>query len=544
MSKSMLRAAVVVSIAALLFLVLGRRGGRADAAGPSPIARAMPSGAVAYLESDDLRGALALWKDSPLRTEWSRSQAAMRMGRSMLYLRLSERLAALERIAGVSLTIDELAAVVGKRAGIAVYDLSDTVFVLQAQLESAELARHPLSLARKRFDTRRHAGIEYFIATDDETRAELAFTFVGARLLVSNSVARLGDAMVLAAREEKVKTDGKPGKSLADDAGYTALAAAGAATAHVRVWVNLAALRGTHQFDDFWIFGGDSKKLEGIDGALLTLFAQKGKQGELVETRTYAYGDPSLRPGAAKGEIAWPGVGLLEEVRATNAAGAGARIARLLPSIALTDVDGRIERGTPPDVTGRLAAALADAAPTRAYEAVVVEPVKGRLAPRQARGGVIALRLAAPDKLDRKLLEAAIVDHVRWIASDGAPVPMAFAGDTLRIPLVDDVTPTLLVDGAVLIVATSPDLARKGAAAAGLLAEDTPVGSRLDVTATAARWGAIAKVIGARADWLDSASGDLAVEILPGLLDASGAKSVHTTGWVEGAHYVEQVRYR
>src|SRR5688572_8212035 len=210
-------------------------------------------------------------------------------------------------------------------------------------MASAALGKTPLAKQKGRFEERKHAGVPYFYVTDGTE--ELAFAIVGKRLVVSNSQNRLRQALLLAAAEEKVKTDGsKAGPSLADDTGYTGLLAAAPADAQLRVYVKLSAIRGTHHFDDFWVYGKGSAKLDGIDAALLAL---RVGDGRAVETRLYSYADPAARPqavtlgkypgGGGVGQVdasrtskLLPGLGLAESVAPAGSRGAAERIARLL----------------------------------------------------------------------------------------------------------------------------------------------------------------------------------------------------------------------
>jgi hypothetical protein len=578
----------LVAGAVALTLLFSRSPHAAQGAKPSTIARGLPGGAVVYLEAEQLRHALELWDGSTLRKRWSGSAADKEMQKSMLFLRLRERLAGLEQIAGFDLTMARLEAIAGDHAGLAVYDLGATTFVFEAQLSSAQLAETPLAKAKQRFASRKYAGVDYFVqsAKRGSQDSELAFAILagktGGRLVVSNDVAKFHDALLLAAKEEGVSTDGtKAAASLASDARFTELMAAAPHDAVVRVYVALDAIRGKHHFDDFWVFGGDSEALDGIDASLLSLgFAG----GDLTETRVHYYGDPKAEPAAAKvvdlagtngrGEVggvdvtrvasALPAVGMASSVEAADAEHVSAKLDALLPQLSLDA--GEPSAHAPPSPDKAVADVLAHAEMIdRVLEVIDVERVAPIVSGRPAvpvahRHGAIVFAIKKPHEWRQPELEKAILDYL-WAAAGDDAHTIAFADadrGTRKVvmPLVDEWSLTIgqADGGRLIVIATDPTLAVKimdelgrSDGPATLLDEKAPIVARVDLGRAADAWNGMAAIIAPRQNWTRTDDAAWVGTTVPSLLAAvSGIGEITTVGYRTDNDklYVEQVSYR
>jgi hypothetical protein len=555
--------AAALVLAVVLVLVVRTRDGAA-APTSSSIARGLPAGAVTYLETPELRALLAAWHDSKPAAALAGSAADEDMRRGMLWLRLADRLGALEQLAGFELTYERLQLLVGKEAGLAVYDLASTRFVLATRLADAEFARTPLAQAKKRFASRRHAGLEYFVQEKGPART-LAFAFVGDRLLVGNDLEHFHDALVLTARVAGVKLDAKVAvpAALGDDADYKGLLASSPTDVSLRVYVREDAIVGTHHFDDFWIFGwaapdGVARHVDGIAASLLSL---RLTPGGARETRVHL-----LKAGATASVAKWPtadrlpgqgGIGLVD----ANAAG----LATLPPGLSVT-VDA-LSPARLADRVLRLLPVADDAAGARGKAAKQLAEIfaaagAGRsleiisLDPRLRRSGALAVRVADPARIDATAAEAALLAPLS--ASFGRCVPLAFAGTAgerqLVVPLLPGAEWALTIvpprAGAPWwIVATSPTVARDAARALGdaklahLLDDDAPLAQRVDVAGARARWTAIS---GALTDgpWASTEASRFVGETVPALLAATGLTRVDRVTYRAGVAYrVEQVDF-
>ncbi len=553
---------VPAALVLALVLLLARAGTGVAASAPSTIARGLPAGAVAYLETPDLRGLLTAWHDSRAAHALAGSAADQDMRRGMLWLRLGERLAGIEQLAGFELTYERARLLFGHEAGIAVYDLAGTRFVLATRLADAEITRTPLAQARKRFASRRHEGVEYFVH-EQPGQPTLAFAFVADRLLVGNDLEHFHQALVLTALEAHVAVKVKPASAppaLAGEADYRGLVAASPGAASLRVYVRLDDLVGTHHFDDFWVFnwaapGGMSARLDGVVASMLSLRLRDGGGGA-TETRVHL-----VDAAGGKRIAAWPTADRLPGAGAVGAVDVAAAGVATLPAGLIASVDepdvarvaGRVLRllprvdGAPADPAA-LVTLLQAARPGRSLEIVSLDA-------RLSRAGAIALRLADPGRLDAAALEAALRGSLT--ASLGARVKLDFTGSagerTLVVPLVPaaDWALTILTPRAgapFLIIATSPTVARELAGAlaarplAHLLEDDAPLATRLDVATMTARWSSLAAAL-APGPWPSTDGARFSGEVVPALLASSGLTTVAALAYRAGDYRVEQVDF-
>jgi hypothetical protein len=559
-------------LAAAFALLLSSAATRGAAGARVEVARLVPAGAVAVLESDDLGGLLDAWRSSSLRAGFEGTSAEADMQHGMLYQRLGDRLGVLEKLAGFHLDVDRLRVILGRQAALAVYDLGETRFVLIAQLADRDLRKTPFAGAAKRFPRRSYAGLDYFV--DGDKDAQLLFAVVGDRLVVGNDPDHVRAALVLAARATGTKYDGKTATpaALADDADYARLLAASPAAA-ARVYVHLDAIRDLHHFKDFWIFdwAGRTDQYNALDDVHASLLSLSLVDGQLVETRVHVAdaaatdGLPEGKPGHADDRALCQALppGLVVTVGAQTLAASDA-VERLLPrrGPAITqsddDADAHDRDGT--DVLDSdLAAALQAAGAGRTLEVVTVdEPPAAAGVPLLRRGGAVAVRLATPAKLDERAVEKAVVAALRLRV--GPFVPLAFADApggglrTLTLPLVDPaewqlaiVPPTAAAP--YLVIAVDPAAARAladalGHGAAALLDPAAPRCQRIDVAGLAARWHALADALTARKGFASDDEARFATDVVPGLFAAMHLTNVTTVTYRSGDLLIEEAHVR
>jgi hypothetical protein len=552
-----------------LGLVLTRSRDGAAATTPSTIARGLPAGAVAYLETSRLRELLTTWHGSKAAHALAGSAADEDMRRGMLWLRMGERIAALEELAGFELDYQRALLLFGQDAGIAVYDLPGTRFVLVTRLASAEMTKTPLAKAKKRFASRRHEGVEYFVH-EQAGQPTLAFAFVGDRLIVGNDLEHFHDALWLTAREAGVKTTATPAvapASLADDAEIQGLAKASPAGV-LRVYVKLAAIRATHHFKDFWIFNwaapsGKSTRIGDVDAVMLTLRTDGARR--LGETRvlkltdaartrfaTWPSADRLPGNGAIGGvDLSAAGVaslppGMITSVEEPDAARVADRVWRLLPRV---ETDAKA--GTP-GTAGAFVKPFADLLQTaQAGRSLEIVSLDGQL----RRSGAVAMHVGDPARIDPGAVETALLTSLG--ATFGPRVKLAFAGvageRTLTVPLVPTAEWSLTIltprpGVPYLIIATSPTVARalakalEGKPLAHLLDDDAPLAYRLDLATAGSRWRTAGAALAA-GPWPDAEAARFVGEVVPALLTATGLTQVAGVTYRSGDYRVEQVDF-
>jgi hypothetical protein len=523
----MRRFVIAGAVLALLVVVFASRS-RGAGARATTIARGLPAGALVYVETPRLGELVAAWRDSGARRRFAGSPADEAMRRSMLFLRLAERVAALEALAGFELDFDRAAAMFGREAGVAVYDLSDTRFVLVTRLTDAQLGKTPLEAARRKLAPRRHAGLDYHVA--ERGGHVLAFAQVGDRLLVGNDLAHFREALVLTAREAGVRTDGAKVASIADDADYAGLLAGAPADAAARVFVRLARLRGTHHFDSFWFFHWAAERPSPrVDGLRASLLSLRLDADGARETRQHVVDDAGLLSGLPEGADEQACAALPPGLLVSTGEGTP-RLARLLPR-----ADARREWSA--EEQAALAAAQALDLGARGRWLEVVQLAGGR------RSGAIAVKV--DERFDQVAFERAIVGVLG--AGLGARVPLAFAsgaGGTrvLEIPLVSDWRLVLARPApGVLLVSTGG--VEVPAAALGLLEPGAPRCARVDLAAAAAELGGLSRAL-AGGPLADPAHRLLLDGVAPALLATPGISRATTVTFRKKTVLVEESHIR
>jgi hypothetical protein len=538
-----MRPRIVMILVALTVALAARDHGRA-APGAPPMAAELPAGSLVTLEVEDLAAGLARWRDSQLRRALTTSEAYAELRKARVFRKLTSRVTGLEELLGTQLTLDRLILMAGRRAALGLYDVSDTSFVLVAETTAEAAGRSPLWGARSRMEPREHAGLAYFLAKPTPRRHGAAVALVGNRLVFGNDLDRFPEALLLAAKGAGVRARAAAGPAVADDPRYRRLAAASPPDLLARVFVDQARLSGTRQFDERWIF--DPHLAATVDAALLGL---RPGAGETVETRAYCYRAAAGRPavtspppaagfGHADAAALAPLLGFAPFVsaRPTDAADAGRALGGLIGA-------------TTAAAQARLTALLAAAAPVRSVE--LAAPAAGSGLAAHDRAG-IALVFAAPGRLDVAALEAAVLEGAAHGLAVGGATGATLVDEggarVVRLPFVDELRPTLRLEGGVLVVATDPELTRRLALALPRLAAYTQVGApvalRLDVPAAAAAYADVTGLLAARTNWsrTDAAFFSGSVAGLRALWPDAGA--IIALGFGQGELYLEEVHYR
>ncbi|MSP59617.1 MAG: hypothetical protein EXR72_04605 [Myxococcales bacterium] len=546
--------------AALCALCTLAPGDTAPAAAPKTLTELLPKGAVAVLEFDDLRLLLKRWSASRLHRRFDGSRAAHDLEKSRLYLRLAENVGQLEEVAGFGLSLERLTQLAGHRSAVAMYDVPSTSFVLVMELQPDEARRSDL-LGQKgtggKLAAREHRGVKYLLKEGARGKTPLAVALVGDRLIAGSDLAAFRDTLVLAARAAGLPTSPATGAepiALAADPDVAGLFAAAPRGAPIRLWVDQKRLTGTHYFDDYWIFGGQSAA--GIDSALIAL---SPGEDTTAETRIYLYA-AGKRPDVT--EDAAVEIGRADPVSATLALPAAPPFASAFPvdaGRAAEVIAGLLPRGAREDQAGDaapIATSLASGKPRRAVEAIDPSHAKGGFAEHH---GAVAIGLAAPALLDPRALEAALAAAVAPRVT-GAGSALTFSDEgtgaaavrALRLPLIAEWSLSWRRIEGGIVIATDPTACRKLAEAlarpetAKLLAPSAPRLYRLDLDRAGTVWRDVTKTLAARDNWSDVANGEFYRESVGGLFEvARDTHRVVALGYARGPrHYVEEIQYR
>lgn len=461
-SRHFVRGAPLLGV--LLALVLLRTDRVVEAALPGEIARLAPAGALVLLESEDLPGLVGRWRDCRLRTDVEATNVYHRCQASRVVQRLGERLDLFEAVLdGGDLSLDRLAALPGDRGAIALYNVSQTTFVLWLRThrgagEELEVLRPDLEVERLE-----RSGQRYLVHHGTDESSTVAFAVVGDLMIVSNDVERFEQAVALAL--------GEGGDALADR-GWEAMARQAPASAQVHLSLDMSRLVNTRQFRRYWVHD-NADDLEGIDRALLSVTFLDDR---VIEHRLLSYrpdGGDRLPAGAERGgtadeRLAALPEGIFSALRRVDAAGAVEAARWVWPG-------GQGELDT-------LQGLLAQGQPSQVLE--VLRPRMGRHGFEPNDQLAVALRLGHPAGVpNQELLAAAAGAMARAVNVENLPTPRRLHRRGVTVYTLSPLLPggaRLSVarsrDGDVLVLSDSPRLA----AAVGVAARaSAPLGQAL-----------------------------------------------------------------
>jgi hypothetical protein len=532
----------LLPLAALLAALAALRTDRAvEAARPGDLARLVPGNPVVLLETDDLPGLVARWRDCELRPAVEASEAYQRCHASRLGMRLSERVGLLDAALSEPASLDRLAGLPGNRGGLALYNVGETTYLFWLRTHTG--AGRDLAVLRPDLDVERtrRGGHEVLIHRGTEDTSPLALAVVGDLLILGNDIARVEEAIALAA--------GDGGQALASDATYLALARRAPEGAQAHIYLDMSRLLATRQFRRYWVHD-NVEDLSGIDRVMLSV---TWEQGRTVEHRVLAYvpDEPRLPAGAAATVGAEDRFGALP-------AGAYSALSTVSGPDRAAFAARWIWPGASDGNLGDLTGLLGRARPARMVE--VSRPTLGRdgFSPQDEHG--VAFLLGNPAALsDEELASAASAAMSAALSTGRRVVPeerrvpgRGVVATALAAPLPG--SPRLAIsrsaDGAVLVLATSarlavelavaaepsdalgealrvpgPDLARVSFDAAG-----PALRQRLDLITTdeeMGRYGALA-FLG---------------EEIPELLEIPGIATIERRAWRDGDLDLQEVRY-
>jgi hypothetical protein len=215
-------------------------------AAPQPVAGLFPPGALVYLEAKDFRGLVADWNASPERRAWLASANYQVFARSSLGLKLAGAQGDFAQAAGVPPDYAMLQSVAGGESALAIYDIGKLEFLYASRLEQARVLNTALWRARGSYQTRRAAGVDYYVREDRDSHRTVAFAYAGGLLLAATREDLVGGALELLARQNR--------PSLAAEAWYSdAVRAAAPGDRDLRMVYNMERLAGSVHFRSYWV---------------------------------------------------------------------------------------------------------------------------------------------------------------------------------------------------------------------------------------------------------------------------------------------------
>lgn len=259
----------VLLIAAVLFASLAYKS---DAQQPDSVerrlrlARAMPAGAMLYLQARDLRSLLNRWLASSPRAEFQKSAAFASFSRSRIYLKLAARIKDFESAIGAGLSEERLAEFAGGASAVAVYDIGNTELVFATELPRERAVAAAFFKQLNRYEERRAEGANYYVAqlsTDaGRLKQQFCFTHANGTLFLSTSEG----LMTRVLRNLKDAGSDSLFASLQASAGN----ATGFSTTDLTLWLNQVRLNDNRYFTANWIHR-NKEQLADIDTALIDL---------------------------------------------------------------------------------------------------------------------------------------------------------------------------------------------------------------------------------------------------------------------------------
>lgn len=254
MSKSFLRWSLWGIVLVSLLALASDRGPLA-AADKLPLARLMPRGALAYVQTKDLAGLLKTWRDSKTKENYFNSPSYRAFTQSRLYLELQERLREFEQGAGIEFTEDQAISMAGGQSAATLYDMGKVELVYISELPLAQATATMLFKQSPRFDSHRRGNFEYFVqelATDGgRLRQGLCFSASDGKLIITTTEPLMQRTL-----------DNLINRSATDATDHLAismspvLAVAQDFTPHdMTLWVDAPRLRDQRFFGTYWVQG-------------------------------------------------------------------------------------------------------------------------------------------------------------------------------------------------------------------------------------------------------------------------------------------------
>jgi hypothetical protein len=131
------------------------------------------------------------------------SKAEETFSRSKLYLKFTEAAAVYQGLSSTAFRLDQLRRLARQRALLHLYNVRELQFFAALEMEEKDYQLSRFYLERAKFKTFAHAGLNYFLRTDEEGKKYFCFFFAHRLLLLSNS------PQVMESQLEKLQGGGK-----------------------------------------------------------------------------------------------------------------------------------------------------------------------------------------------------------------------------------------------------------------------------------------------------------------------------------------------
>lgn len=230
----------------------------------SPVSPAhfLPSNALAYVETPNLKSLLAWWRDSDFRKEWQKTKNYEAFTNSRLFLKLQDRISEWGSQGSFAFSPDNLITLAGGKTGLALYDIGDLKAVALSEISLAEAQGTELWAAKAKFTRKKSGQQNYYVEPAD---GSLAFAYTRPFLVVASD-----EALLLQTIQQLQGTN--PSPPLDGSETWQNLQKLNPPHSTFSIYLNQEALNSNHYFNRYWIHQntGDLKPIQAawIDFAL------------------------------------------------------------------------------------------------------------------------------------------------------------------------------------------------------------------------------------------------------------------------------------
>jgi hypothetical protein len=232
---------IVLSLAVLLAAVWAL----VQTPAPRNLAEYVPAGPVLYIEARDFGGLVRDWNGSSEKKVWLGSPNYDVFSRSRLFQRLAGAQAQFAAAAGLPPDMSLVEAVAGDQSALAIYDIGKLEFLYITRLASVRAIETMLWRSRGNYETRRAAGVDYFVRMDPESRRVAAFAVANDYLLIATRDDLIPAALKLLASAG--------GTSVTNEEWFAAPLRAAGPAGDLRLVMNLPALVRSPHFRSYWV---------------------------------------------------------------------------------------------------------------------------------------------------------------------------------------------------------------------------------------------------------------------------------------------------
>jgi hypothetical protein len=229
------------------------------------LAGVMPRGALVYAQARDFGALMRAWLASGVRDQFYKSKSHTAFTQSRAYLKLQDRIKALENAVGFGLNEQRLAELAGGLSAVSIYDIGNLEMVFVTELSRDRAIATSLFKLAPQFEERAADGSSYFVRefASDGGRLNQQFCFAhqGNRLILTTTEG----LMIRAIRNLKAAAD----DSLLADVMAIASEARGFAPHEITLWLDQARLNRNRHFNSYWIHRNATTALANIESGLV-----------------------------------------------------------------------------------------------------------------------------------------------------------------------------------------------------------------------------------------------------------------------------------